>query len=114
MKNCPAHSVVRGGSKVGTLEGASVKSCVNSWLLGFSVGAVLWKLMGTKVTLFCLSVSKMVHLGRIGHRALGMSVESLCETPRVEEKRKGVKMVERRHNISIWNMDMSSDLGEIW
>lgn len=87
-------------------------------ILGFSVGAVLCKLMGTQVVLFCLSVSKNGTLCRIHHRPFGVSVESLCETPGVGEKRKGVKMVEIkghwRHNISIWNMLMSSDMGEIW
>lgn len=57
----------------------------------------------------------MVHLCRMHHRPLGVSVESLCEAPRVEDKRKGVKMVERKgHNISIWSMLLSSDMGEIW
>lgn len=59
----------------------------------------------------------MVHSCRTDPRPLGVSVESLYETPKRVEKRKGVKMVERerhwRHNISIWNILMSSDMGEM-
>lgn len=123
MENCPAHFVVRRGSKVvGTLEGTSVKISVNSWLFGVFSWCCVVQTHGhpSGFILFICVQKWSICVGYITYspHTPGVGVESLCETPRVEENRKGVKMLERkehwRDNISIWNMLMSSDMGEMW
>lgn len=60
MKSCPAHFVVRSRLRGGWDPGRSLgeELCELRGILGFSVGAVLCKLTGTKVALLWFFVSR--------------------------------------------------------